>query len=225
MLKLFSNPNHLTYKNHIAILSLNTYMKPNSLIEEAQKGDKKAFNELVNQWYSRIYNFAFKYFAEHDQASEVAQKTFISVYKNLSKLKESNSFRPWIYQIASNHCHDELRKKQKKWTISFFKSSESNESNLSELHEKSTDKGIDPEYQLGQSELSELLQKALKLISEEQRIVLILKEYEGLKFHEIAEALNISENTAKSRLYYGLKHLKNIFEKWNIKQENIYYEL
>jgi RNA polymerase sigma-70 factor (ECF subfamily) len=82
-----------------------------------------------------------------------------------------------------------------------------------------------PEKQLQQAELSDILQSALRELNEEQREVVIMKEYEGLKFREIAEVLNISENTVKSRMYYGLDGLRKILERKNINKETIGYEL
>jgi RNA polymerase sigma-70 factor (ECF subfamily) len=79
--------------------------------------------------------------------------------------------------------------------------------------EKSFERHQNPEKQLQQVELSDILQEALMELNEEQREVVIMKEYEGLKFREIAEVLNISENTAKSRMYYGLDGLKKILER------------
>jgi RNA polymerase sigma factor (sigma-70 family) len=78
---------------------------------------------------------------------------------------------------------------------------------------------------LQQAELSDILQGALRELNEEQREVVIMKEYEGLKFREIAEVLNISENTVKSRMYYGLDGLRKILERKNINKETIGYEL
>ena len=91
--------------------------------------------------------------------------------------------------------------------------------------EESHHRNENPERQLRHSELSDLLQACLMELSHEQREVVIMKEYEGLKFREIAEALNISENTAKSRMYYGLDGLKKILEQKKITKENIGYEL
>ena len=91
--------------------------------------------------------------------------------------------------------------------------------------EVSSHRRENPERQLQQAELSDLLQKCLLEISDEQREVVIMKEYEGLKFREIAEALNISENTVKSRMYYGLDGLKKILEKKKITKETIGYEI
>jgi RNA polymerase sigma factor (sigma-70 family) len=83
----------------------------------------------------------------------------------------------------------------------------------------------DPERQFQHSELSEILQKALYELNDDQREVVIMKEYEGLKFREIAEALNISENTVKSRMYYGLDGLRKILERKNIDKDSMGYEL
>ena len=91
--------------------------------------------------------------------------------------------------------------------------------------EESGNRSENPERQLRHSELSDMLQKCLMELSVEQREVVIMKEYEGLKFREIAEALNISENTVKSRMYYGLDGLKKILERKNITKETVGYEL
>jgi RNA polymerase sigma factor (sigma-70 family) len=91
--------------------------------------------------------------------------------------------------------------------------------------ENSSIRNDNPEKQYQQTELSDILQKSLMELSAEQREVVIMKEFEGLKFREIAEVLNISENTVKSRMYYGLDGLKKILERRNITRETISYEL
>jgi RNA polymerase sigma factor (sigma-70 family) len=95
----------------------------------------------------------------------------------------------------------------------------------SPVWESSSQRSDNPERQLQQSELSEMLQQALMELNEEQREVVIMKEYEGLKFREIAEVLNISENTVKSRMYYGLDGLRKILERKQINKDTIGYEL
>jgi len=82
-----------------------------------------------------------------------------------------------------------------------------------------------PDTDFEKQELGVILHQALNKINEEQRIVVIMKEYEGFKFREIAEMLQISENTVKARMYYGLNALRKILEKWNINQETVRYEL
>ena len=91
-------------------------------------------------------------------------------------------------------------------------------------HPISEDVLANPDQQVQQNDLESILQLALKQIPAEQRIVVIMKEYEGLKFREIADILDEPENTVKSRLYYGLKKLRTLFEQWNIELEALRYE-
>ena len=194
------------------------------LISAARHGDAVAINQLIKLWQKRIYNFALKYFNDHDQAMEVTQKTFISMNKNLSQLKEDQSFKPWLYRIATNYCHQEARKESKKWVLPFMKVNKKEEQQHIAAIEQ-VDKLGNPETAYGNQELKALLKKALSTLPEEQRLIVIMKEYEGLKIREIAVAMEISENTVKSRLYYALGSLRQRLEQWQITRENIHYEL
>lgn len=198
-------------------------MHSDALVSRAREGDKNAQGKLVQVWYKRIYNFSYKFFFDHDMAMEVAQKTFISMHKNMEGLQEVARFRSWLYTIAVNYCREELRKKKTRRSVSLhdLKPGEREESYRWEASSGRTE---NPEKQLRHTELSDLLQICLLELSDEQREVVIMKEYEGLKFREIAEALQISENTVKSRMYYGLDGLKRILERKNITKETIGYE-
>ncbi len=199
-------------------------MHSDALVSRAREGDKNAQGKLVQLWYKRIYNFSYKFFFDHDMAMEVSQKTFISMHKNMEGLQEVTRFRSWLYTIAVNYCREELRKKKTRRSVSLH-DLRPGEGEESYRWEASSSRGENPEKQLRQSELSDLLQQCLMELSDEQREVVIMKEYEGLKFREIAEALQISENTVKSRMYYGLDGLKKILESKNITKETIGYEI
>ncbi|NJN26201.1 MAG: sigma-70 family RNA polymerase sigma factor [Cyclobacteriaceae bacterium] len=174
-----------------------------SLIEKAQGGDEHAYGKLVGLWFKRIYNFSLKYFADHDLAMEVTQRTFIVVYQKISHLKASEQFQYWLYKIALNHCREEDRRRKRNRWFSIFGDDEV--ANIAS-------KAGNPEKEYGNKEKTEMLAEMLNQLPADQKTVLIMKEYEGMKFREIAEVLNISENTAKSRLYYGLKALKKMLE-------------
>jgi RNA polymerase sigma-70 factor, ECF subfamily len=185
------------------------------LILKARAGDDEAFNKLVSLWYKRIYNYGFKYAGSHDLAMEIAQKTFIAVHHKIAQLRDVASFKPWLYRIVINCSHDEIRQQKRTSGLS-LDDSQSDRSPAPHL-EIEDDLRYQPDARLQQQELADTIMAALQNLSEEQRVVVIMKEYEGLKFREIAEALDISENTAKSRLYYGLKHLRS-------KLANVIYE-
>ncbi|MFN5170949.1 MAG: RNA polymerase sigma factor [Cyclobacteriaceae bacterium] len=200
-------------------LPTSAMMQTDALVVQAREGDRHAQGRLMQLWYKRIYNFGYKFFFDHDLAMEVAQKTFISMHRNLPHLNDAGRFKSWLYTIAVNNCREELRKRQSRRTVSFTEGSGS-----ATLRMEAPHRHENPEHHLRQVELSDLLQQCLLELSEEQRTVVIMKEYEGFKFREIAEALNISENTAKSRLYYGLDGLKKILEQKNITKESFGYE-
>lgn len=177
------------------------------LILRAQAGDDEAFNKLVSLWYKRIYNYSYKYAGSHDLAMDITQNTFIAVHQKISQLRDVSSFKSWLYRIAINCSLDELRKQKRISGIALTSGgSDGNEDKEIDVKE---DVRYQPDARLQRQELAELIMESLQTLSEEQRLVVIMKEYEGLKFREIAEVLEISENTAKSRLYYGLKHLRS----------------
>lgn len=144
--------------------------------------------------------------------------------RNLPSLQDLGKFKAWLYKIAMNYCREEIRRRQtnrstpvdKVWNV---------ESEQSPRWEMSRNRTDDPDRQYQRNEVADILHAALMAINEDQRAVVIMKEYEGLKFREIAEVLNISENTVKSRMYYGLESLKRILEKQNINKDTINYEL
>src|SRR5690606_29567978 len=139
-------------------------------------------------------------------------------------LQDLGKSKAWLYKIAMNYCREEIRRRQtnrstpvaKLWNV---------ESEQSPRWEMSRNRTDDPARQYQRNEVADILHAALMAINEDQRAVVIMKEYEGLKFREIAEVLNISENTVKSRMYYGLESLKRILEKQNINKDTINYEL
>ena len=199
-------------------------MHSETVIARAKQGDQNAQGKLVQLWYKRIYNFSYKFFMDHDLAMEVSQKTFISMCRNLAGLQDIARFKSWLYKIAVNYCREEARKTKGSRSLS-FDVVWNREAEDSPKWEPSSQRYANPESQYQQAELSDILQQALYELSEEQREVVIMKEYEGLKFREIAEVLNISENTVKSRMYYGLDGLKKILERKNITKDTIGYEL
>ena len=199
-------------------------MHSDALLQRAAQGDQNAQGRLVQLWYKRIYNFSFKFFLDHDLAMEVTQKTFISMCRNLPSLQDMGKFKAWLYKIAVNYCREEVRRKQNSRSTPFDRvwNVEAEQSPQWEVSGSRTD---NPDRQFQRNEVADILQSALMAINEDQRAVVIMKEYEGLKFREIAEVLNISENTVKSRMYYGLESLKRILEKQNINKDTINYEL
>lgn len=199
-------------------------MNDTQLVQNFLDGDHEAFNKLVGRWQGPIHRFAFRYFGCADDASEITQQTFIRAYHKLDTLDEPSRFSSWIYRIANNLCLDELKRagRRKSRSLEVLKKA----TGTSRAGSVKQDDGTtgNGERDLLRNEAVVLLHKALLQLPVEQRVVVIMKEYEGLKFREIAEILDEPENTIKSRMYYGLSSLRATFKKWNINREVFDYD-
>ncbi len=139
-------------------------------------------------------------------------------------MKNHARFSTWLYQIALNLCRDEL-KKRKYLTYSISEVRDYDDSDGNENKVIIADQSQDPTRHVYREDLAKLLQKALMSIPEEQRVVIIMKQYHGLKFTEIAEILKTPLNTIKSQMYYGLEALQKVLNKWGVDREDLGYEM
>jgi len=201
-------------------------MNDGALIKQfCEHGQVNAFNTLVWRWQKPIYNFVLRYLGDPEDAREITQQTFIKAHRNLPHLKDHARFSTWLYQIAVNLCRDEIKKRRRRKTYSLESMQENSDQQNARDLLPVADEGASPDNIVSRKELRDILARALQQIPEEQREVVIMKEYQGLKFTEIAEALGIPLNTAKSRMYYGLTALRKILTQWQFDQESFQYEM
>ncbi len=197
------------------------------LIGKFVKGDVNAFNTLVWRWQKTIYNFVLRYVGNREEAHDLTQQVFMRVYRSLPRLNKPASFSTWIHQIAANLCRDWIKQRRRRPAVSL---ENLQETGSADLHKSPAltlfpEASQHPDRIVSRNELRELIEKALQEIPEEQRVVVIMKEYQGLKFTEIAEALGAPVNTVKSRLYYGLSALRKILTRWQLDDEVLQYEM
>ncbi|MFU8813669.1 MAG: RNA polymerase sigma factor, partial [Balneolaceae bacterium] len=164
------------------------------------------FNQLTERWFTPLHRFASRYLKDDEEANDVVQKACIKMYQNLDSLDNPEKFKPWAYRIVNHLCIDELRRAGRREFVSW------NE----EVHQSNNGEVELPSQAVEKNEQFRLVQQALLAIPDEQRVIVLLKEYEGLTFREIAEILDIPINTAKSRLYYGLSALRKKLKKWKV---------
>ncbi|MBI4853742.1 MAG: sigma-70 family RNA polymerase sigma factor [Acidobacteria bacterium] len=173
----------------------------NIIIEQTLNGEIEAFNTLVRRWERQIYALAFRVLKQDEEAYDICQETFMSAYRNLSKFRKEAKFSSWLYRIAINCCHTRLRNRG---------------NNEISLEQQLEEYGFEPttatehlNNSLHREEIAGMVKQALDGLPPEMRQVIIMKEYQGLKFHEIAIALNIPVSTVKTRVYSGLEQLKH----------------
>lgn len=192
-------------------------MTDQALIERFLSGDVGAFNTLVWRWEKPIYNFVYRYVGSTEAAREVTQQTFVRAYTGLRRLKDTAKFATWLHQIAINLSRDELRKRRPFLSLEGMRMDQNEGEQVpAELWDNPQDR---PDACAHHSHLSQVLHRALLSLPEEQRVVIIMKQYQGFKFTEIAEALAQPVNTVKSRLYHGLLTLRRLLEQWGYAEE------
>lgn len=169
------------------------------LVTKAQSGDRNAFSELVCIHAYGVRNVVYRMCGDIQIAEDAAQETFIQAWLRLPSYQPRSSLRNWLYRIAVNKAIDMLRKEKRMsskavedWSL--------------------MDKHPGPETMLVSGERTKLIQKAVVGLPATSRSVLVLREYEGLSYREIAETLEIPIGTVMSRLNYARKLLKGKLE-------------
>jgi len=174
------------------------------LIHAVQGGDLDSLGVLVTRWEQPLFRFAFRLLRTHEDARDVCQETFLRVLHNSERFRDGARVSTWLYQIALNLCRDQVRKRRR-WGLLV---DTSRDTRTAPAGLAFADSNADPSQELAIDEQRRAVGRALSEIPPEQREVLVLKEFEGLKFREISEILGCPESTVKSRMYYGLAGLK-----------------
>ena len=169
------------------------------LIEQAQRGDRNAFSDLVGIHVQGVRNVIYRMCGDTHIAEDAAQEAFVQAWLHLSSYRPQTSLRNWLYRIAVNAATDILRREKRILPHS-----------LEDL--PLTDSRPGPEATVFQTERIALIQKEILSLPDASRAVIVLREYEEMSYHEIADALDIPLGTVMSRLNYARKLLKEKLE-------------
>ena len=177
------------------------------LVARSRGGDAESFNQLILRWERPIYALAYRVIGREEDARDIVQETFLRAYRALPGFKGQAKFSSWLYRIALNLCHDWLRRQRRAPLVQ-------------------VPEGVDPTELAGDRQPSESIEdlvsrkelgaavaEAMTLLPEEQRTAIVLKEYHGMTFQEIAELQGCPLSTVKTRLYQGLSVLRRHLEK------------
>ena len=180
------------------------------LIEKSKQGDLAAFEQLIMDYQKKIVNLAYRMLGNMADAEDAAQDIFVRVFRSISTFNEKAAFSTWLYRIATNVCLDLLRRKKRQNeqnTISINRGEENDEYEL-----PIEDNGPSPYEQAKRNAAMDALEKALKNLGEEQRLVVVLRDINGLSYEEIAEITNCSLGTVKSRINRSRLMLRKLLE-------------
>ncbi len=172
------------------------------LIAASREGRVEAFNALVERYQGLVYNLAYRMLGNPDAAADATQETFIAAYEGLGRFR-GGSFRAWLLRIATNACYDELRAR-----------SHRRQDSLEGILEGGDDPGLaadprlSPESFALSTELLAAIGEGLQTLPADQRAAVVLSDVQGLSYEEIAEVMDCSLGTVKSRLSRGRARLR-----------------
>jgi len=166
-----------------------------SLIAAAQRGKVDAFNELVLIYQQQVYNLAYRIMGDPASAADATQDAFVSAYRSIARFR-GGSFKSYLMRIVSNRCYDELRRHKRRPATSF--------EDLSEVDEEFNPTLINgrekPEEYTERQEMARVIQAGIETLPPDQRITLVLSDVQGMSYQEVAETMDVSLGTVKSRL-------------------------
>ena len=172
------------------------------LVAKSIRGDADSFNELVLRWERPIYALAYRTIGREEDARDVCQETFLRAFRALPGFRGQAKFSSWLYRIALNLCRDWIRRERRQPVAQAPEGVD-----LIELASEATPAETIEDL-VARQEISEVVARAMAMLPEDQRAAIILKEYHGLTFQEIADMLDCPLSTVKTRLYQGLSVLR-----------------
>ena len=170
------------------------------LLEKARQGDRAAFKAIVSLYQQKVFLLAYSVLRNREDALEIVQETFLRVYLKLGSYDKERSFQAWLLRIAKNLCIDYYRKNYSQ------RSELESARSVEEMNIAAADGSGNP----ASSDLRQVLSRSLERLADRQRLIFVMKQYNGLQYQEIAQVLKISVGTAKSLHFKAVQNLRRL---------------
>jgi RNA polymerase sigma-70 factor (ECF subfamily) len=175
------------------------------VVIEWKKGSKKAYEALVRHYMTDAFLIARGFVGDPDDARDLSQDAFVKAYQARDSFDANRPFYPWLYRILKNHCLNFLKRSARKTTSLYYEDNPD--------RERFTSASPTPLQHLEREERKEIVRVAIENLSDDHREIILLKNFRGYSYAEIAETLDIPIGTVMSRLFYARKALKELIER------------
>ena len=182
------------------------------LMERYRAGDEDAFTLLVRRHQQPLINFIARYINDRDGAEDLAQETFVRIFKASPRYKPGQAhFKTWMYHIAANLCKNELRNRgrRNRYRVDNVIEGNGDSERIDLIESAPADAAFQPEVALERKELHDAIQSAIAELPEQYRAPLVLRDLQGLSYDEISETLGLRSGTTKSRINRARLMLKD----------------
>jgi RNA polymerase sigma-70 factor (ECF subfamily) len=183
------------------------------VIENCKAGDEKAFAEIVLHCQKKVFNIAYRMLGNLEEAKDLAQEVFISVFEAIKDLKEEVKFDAWLTQITLNHCRNRWKYLKRRQYFNSDSLDDPIETEDGDVPKAIYDPSGNPETLYEKKMIQQLIQRGLQKLKEHQRELLVLRDLQGFSYEEMGELLGLPEGTIKSRLHRARMDLKQVLER------------
>jgi RNA polymerase sigma-70 factor (ECF subfamily) len=180
-----------------------------SLLEATRTGDETAFAELVRRYRNQITSYIYRMTNDYDGAVDLAQETFVRIYRAADRYQTSHAFSTYIYRIATNLAISELRKRRRRRLVSLTGTYQSRDGVSEPCEINPPDARPLQDAALVDAERRQAVARAIGTLPDKYRAPLVLRDVEGKSYEEIAQILRTSEGTVKSRISRGRNFLRD----------------
>lgn len=202
--------------NIVSLLMVSAFRPENDddkeIVKECLDGNREAFDVLVEKYYKKIYNLAYRFVGDSEEANDLAQEIFTAAYQNLSKFRGDAKFSTWLFQIASNRGKNRFKYLKRRGFFANKGLSDGTEER-EPLQREIPDNSGNPEAILAGKQIQKIVQDAIDELEPDHKEIVLLRDIEGFSYDEIAKILNLPEGTTKSRLHRARMVVKEKLKK------------
>ena len=184
------------------------------LIESCKAGDQRAFAEMVLQSQKKVFNIAYRMLGNSEEAKDLAQDVFVSVFNSIKHLREEIKFDSWLTQITLNHCRNRWKYLKRRQYFNSDSLDDPVEAEDGDVPRAIYDPSDNPETLYEKKMIQELVQRGLQKLKEDQRELLVLRDLQGFSYEEMCKLLGLPEGTIKSKLHRARMDLKQVLERF-----------
>ncbi len=179
-----------------------------ALIQAFQADEEEAFDKLVIKHKNRVFNLCYRFVGSYEEADDCAQETFVKVYRSLKKFKFKSAFSTWLYAITVNTCKNKLSSLEYRYKKKMVRLDGPKGGEDGVYRVEVQDESMSPRVEIERKEKKGLIQKAIDSLPEQQKVVVVLRDIEGLSYEEIAGATGFKPGTVKSKLARARQQLR-----------------
>ncbi len=176
-------------------------------IRDFLDGKRSAFDTLVMKYQDRVFNICYRMLGDYDESDDCAQDVFVRVYRSLGKFRFESKFSTWLYRITVNSCKNRLASVSHRRNRSMVRLNGDPDSEVSGIDIR--DNGASPSNAFEKKEMNRLIQSAIQSLPEAQRMVVVLRDIEGLPYDEISKLSGLNPGTVKSKLARARRRLRD----------------